>query len=82
MSDRFVRSFWLALALLLTARSPAVAQVRIKPGQKRTVEFALGTADLAFYNERGQLVTEPGAFQVWVAPDSTQGLRGEFRVTE
>ena len=57
-------------------------RVRLKPGQKQTVEFALRTADLAFYNQRGQLVTEPGPFQVWVAPDSSQGLRGEFRVTE
>jgi beta-glucosidase len=57
-------------------------RVRIKPGQKQTVEFTLRTADLAFYNERGQLVTEPGAFQVWVAPNSARGLRGEFRVTE
>ena len=56
--------------------------MRIKPGQKQTVEFTLRTADLAFYNERGQLVTEPGAFQVWVAPNSARGLRGEFRVTE
>jgi beta-glucosidase len=57
-------------------------RLRIKPGQKQTVEFALRTEDLAFYNERMQLVTEPGAFQVWMAPDSARGLRGEFRVTE
>jgi beta-glucosidase len=56
-------------------------RVRLKPGEKRTVEFALPTGELAFYNERGQLATEPGAFQVWVAPDSASGLRGEFRVT-
>ena len=57
-------------------------RVRLKPGEKRTVEFALATADVAFYNERGQLATEPGAFQVWVAPDSARGLRGDFRVSQ
>ncbi len=57
-------------------------RVRLKPGEKKSVEFELGTADLAFHNTRMQLVTEPGAFQVWIAPDSDRGLRGEFRVTE
>ncbi len=57
-------------------------RVHLKPGEKRSVEFTLGTADLAFHNTRMQLVTEPGAFQVWIAPDSDRGLRGEFRVTE
>jgi beta-glucosidase len=55
-------------------------RIRLKPGQKQTVEFALSTAELAFYNDRMQLITEPGAFQVWIAPDSASGLKGEFEV--
>jgi beta-glucosidase len=54
--------------------------IRLKPGQKETVEFTLTTGDLAFYNDRNQLVTEPGAFHVWIAPDSATGLQGEFEV--
>ncbi len=57
-------------------------RVRLKPGEKRTVEFELTTADLAFHNAENKLVTEPGVFHVWIGPDSTRGLRGEFRVTE
>ena len=57
-------------------------RVRLAPGEKKSVEFTLGTSDLAFYNARMQLVTEPGVFHVWIAPDSDRGLRGEFRVTE
>jgi beta-glucosidase len=57
-------------------------RVRLKPGEKRNVEFTLATADLAFHNTRMQLVTEPGRFQVWIAPDSDHGLQGEFKVTE
>jgi beta-glucosidase len=57
-------------------------RVRLKPGEKKSVEFTIGTADLAFHNARMQLVTEPGAFQVWIAPDSDRGLRGEFTVAE
>ncbi len=57
-------------------------RVRLKAGEKKTVDFTLTTADLAFHNTRMQLVTEPGTFQVWIAPDSDRGLRGEFKVTE
>jgi len=55
-------------------------RVRLKPGQKRTVSFPLSTGDLAFYNDRIQWVTEPGLFQVWVAPDSVRGIAGSLIV--
>ncbi len=57
-------------------------RVRLKPGEKRTVEFPLSTADLAFHNTELKPVTEPGQFHVWIGPNSSRGLRGEFRVTE
>ncbi len=55
-------------------------RVHLKAGEKQTVRFSLSTADLAFYNDRMQLVTEPGDFQVWIAPDSASGVEGAFRV--
>jgi len=58
------------------------ARVRLKPGEKRGVSFTLSTADLASYDAHMHLVTEPGAFQVWIAPDSDRGIPGEFRVTQ
>jgi len=57
-------------------------RVVLQPGETRTVRFKLPAASLAFHNQRGDLVTEPGVFHVWVAPDSARGLRGEFRVVE
>ncbi len=57
-------------------------RVHLKPGEKRAVEFTLGTPDLAFHNAEMKLVTEPGQFHVWIGPDSVRGLRGEFRVSE
>lgn len=57
-------------------------RVRLAPGETRTVAFTLRGADLAFHNPRMELVTEPGAFHVWVGGDSTAELRAEFRVTE
>jgi beta-glucosidase len=55
-------------------------KIRLKPGQKQTVEFTLSPVDWAFYNDRMQLVTEPGSYEVWISPDSASGLKGEFEV--
>ena len=55
-------------------------RIPLKPGEHRTVTFTLSTADLAFHNEHMQLVTEPGRYQVWIAPDSARGLKGEFEL--
>jgi beta-glucosidase len=55
-------------------------RVHLKPGEKKSLAFTLSTNDLAFYNERNQLVSEPGKFHVWIAPDSTRGVEGEFAV--
>jgi len=53
-------------------------RVRLKPGEKQNVTFSIGTADLAFHNQQMKLVTEPGRYQVWIAPDAVRGLEGEF----
>ncbi|HKD67027.1 MAG TPA: glycoside hydrolase family 3 C-terminal domain-containing protein, partial [Candidatus Binataceae bacterium] len=55
-------------------------RITLKPGETRTVSFALSTADLAFYNQQMRLVTEPGKFQVWIAPDAVHGPMGEFEL--
>ncbi|HJT88643.1 MAG TPA: glycoside hydrolase family 3 C-terminal domain-containing protein, partial [Bryobacteraceae bacterium] len=53
-------------------------RVNLKPGESRTVTFSLSAADLAFFNAQSRLVSEPGKFEVWIAPDSTSGVSGEF----
>jgi beta-glucosidase len=55
-------------------------RIHLKPSEKQTVDFSISTGDLGFYNEQMQRVTEPGQFQVWVAPDSAGGVQGEFTV--
>ena len=55
-------------------------RVHLKPGERVTVQFSITTGDLAFYNQRMQLVTEPGTFHFWIAPDSTRGVEGAFNV--
>jgi beta-glucosidase len=53
-------------------------RVQIQPGETKSVTFVLTAADLAHHNQQMQLVAEPGPYQVWIAPDSTRGVQGEF----
>jgi len=53
-------------------------RIYLKAGEKQTVSFPLRGDDLAIYNDQLHLVAEPGVFQVWIAPDSTRGVSGQF----
>jgi beta-glucosidase len=55
-------------------------RIHLKAGEKRTVTFDLNTNDLAFYNSEMKLVTEPGQFKVWIAPDSSRGVESALSV--
>lgn len=55
-------------------------RVYLKAGESKKVSFAINTSELAFHNPSMQLVTEPGAFNVWVAPNAAEGLHGSFEV--
>ncbi|HEY2012898.1 MAG TPA: glycoside hydrolase family 3 N-terminal domain-containing protein, partial [Bryobacteraceae bacterium] len=55
-------------------------RVALKAGEKRTVTFTVSRSDLAFYDEHLRLTNEPGRVQVWIAPDATHGLSGEFEL--
>lgn len=53
-------------------------RVPLDRGEKQSVSFTLDADALALYDQRNRLVTEPGRFQVWIAPDSAHGVGGEF----
>jgi len=55
-------------------------RVTLAPGEERRVRFRLSTDDLAFYNGDGELVTEPGAFRVWIGWNAEAGLEDGFEV--
>jgi beta-glucosidase len=55
-------------------------KIHLKPGEKKTVKFALGPEELGFYNQQMKYVVEPGAFKVWVAWNSAEGLESSFEV--
>jgi beta-glucosidase len=56
----------------------AFRRVALGPGERRTIQFTLTPKDLAFYDSRLHLVTEPGRFQAWIAPDAARGSSVEF----
>lgn len=49
-------------------------RIPLAPAETRTVEFEMSVDQLAFYNERMQLVVEPGTIQVMVG-SSSQDIR-------
>src|SRR6184192_1059861 len=55
-------------------------RVSLKPGESRTVEFALTPKELGLYDQRMKFVVEPGKFRVYVGGSSVGGLEGEFEV--
>jgi beta-glucosidase len=57
-------------------------RIRLNPGQSQKVSFTLHTEDLAFYNRKMELVTEPGEFHVWIGGSSEAQLRAEFELVE
>ena len=54
-------------------------RVSIPRGKKVEVEFDLKAKDLEFFNGKENVI-EPGEFDVWIGPNSDEGLHGEFTV--
>ncbi len=54
-------------------------RLNIKKGETADVEFILTASDLAFFNGR-ETLTEPGRFDLWIGPNSDEGLHTEFIV--
>jgi beta-glucosidase len=52
-------------------------RITLKQGETADVEFTLTGNDLAFFNGK-ETLTEPGEFDVWVGPNSDEGLHSDF----
>lgn len=57
-------------------------RVHLQPGERQTVEFTLGPAELGLYNEALDFVVEPGAFTVAVGGSLDIALKTELTVME
>lgn len=56
-------------------------RVTLEPGETESVKFRLGSADVGFYDEMGNLVVEPGQIEVFLGDSSEAPLVGTFEVT-
>ena len=54
------------------------SRIELAPGETKTVEFTITPETLSFWNAKMQKVTEPGDFNVWIAPDSENGESATF----
>jgi beta-glucosidase len=52
-------------------------RIHITKGETAEVEFTITPADLSFFNGK-ETVTEPGTFDVWIGPNSDEGLHSDF----
>ena len=56
-------------------------RIALAPGEKRTVRFTLGKAELTYWSSAVRnWVLEPATFDVWAGGDSTATLTTQFRV--
>jgi len=55
-------------------------RVALQPGEEQRVRFELPVKELGFSGLDMSYIVEPGRFKVWIGPDSSQGLEGEFVV--
>ena len=53
-------------------------RVTLAPGERRTLRWALGVGDLAFYDLAMRRVAEPGIFHVYVGPNSRDTQSAAF----
>ena len=57
----------------------AFRKIALAPGQSEVVRFTLRGADLVFYGRDARPRTEPGTFDVWIAPSAeSDGVHGTF----
>ncbi|TWX52645.1 beta-glucosidase BglX [Colwellia hornerae] len=52
----------------------------LSAGESKTVIFNVHSDELAFYNRKMQLETEPGFFHAWIGGDSTTELKTSFEL--
>jgi beta-glucosidase len=57
-------------------------KVKLEPGQTVNVTFEITRRDLEFVGPNLQWMAEPGEFDVWIAPSSTEGTPARFELRE
>ncbi|CAM4329198.1 glycoside hydrolase family 3 C-terminal domain-containing protein [Paenibacillus alkaliterrae] len=52
----------------------------LEPGESKEVSFTISAAQLGFVNKQLQFAVEPGLFNVWIGPNSAEGLEAKLEV--
>jgi beta-glucosidase len=55
-------------------------RISLAPGEERTVRFEVPACELGFTGPDMLYIVEPGAFKIWIGPNSTEGLESSFEV--
>ncbi len=55
-------------------------KIFLKAGESKIVKFEIKAEDLAFYGANHKWATEPGDFELWVGPNSEEGLHDVFKI--
>ncbi|GAB4580321.1 MAG: glycoside hydrolase family 3 N-terminal domain-containing protein [Anaerolineales bacterium] len=55
-------------------------KINLQPGEAQEVRFEIPVRELGFTGRNMEYTVEPGAFKVWIGPDSMSGLEGDFMV--
>jgi beta-glucosidase len=56
-------------------------KVTLSAGEKKAVRFRLAASDLAFHDDQGRAIVEPGPFKLSVGGSSTADLTADFEIT-
>lgn len=57
-------------------------QIELMPGESKEVTFELSSEDLRFYNQELNFKAEPGAFKVYVGPNSRDVKEAQFELLD
>jgi beta-glucosidase len=55
-------------------------RVTLRPGETAKVSLTVSGRELGYHDQEMRYVTEPGRYDVWVGPNSAEGLHGEFEI--
>jgi beta-glucosidase len=55
-------------------------KILLATGQQQTVRFEIPVQKLGFHGPDMKYIVEPGEFNVWIGPNSAEGLKGGFEV--
>lgn len=55
-------------------------KVFIRKGESREISFTISANDLRFYNDKLDFIYEPGAFRIFIGPNSVEGKEAGFEL--